>query len=502
MNTVELLRRVAESHPTADAFVDARGRRLSYGDWDRAADGIAAGLADHGVVSGDVVCLLMPSSPEYMVCYQALMRLGAITSGVNQRLGPEEVGHITALARPRLTVVDCEGRDLPLPAGRVIAWSQLAGFWDAPPPPLPSLHPRRPVVICWTGGTTGRPKGAVFDHESLAAVASMTGVLSAPFDRRLSPIPFPHVGTMTRAWDEIAKVITTVITPAPWTASEALRLIEVERVTVAQGVPTQWELMLRHPALWSTDLSSLRLAGIGGSRVPPDLLQRMRAVLGVPVVNRYAATETGGVISGTRPDDTDEVVVETVGRAAEGVELRVAGDDGTPLPGGRAGRVQVRSGAVMRGYWRDPEATSAALGPDGWASVGDVGQLDAAGNLTLVGREGERYVRGGYNVYPVEVERVLAGHDAVAQVTVVGAPDPVLGEVGVAYVVPAGRLDAEDLRTWVRGRLADYKVPDRVVLVEEMPLTAVGKVDRRALAARPVAVPGGGGPLPGRRRRK
>src|SRR5439155_2055587 len=204
-------------------------------------------------------------------------------------------------------------------SGVLLRWSDLAPYWAAPPPSLPSLRPRQPVLICWTGGTTGRPKGAVFDHENLAAVAAATGVLSAPFDRRLSPIPFAHVGTMTRAWDEISNVITTVITPPRWTAEDALRLVETERVTVAQGVPTQWELMMRDPALASTDLSSLRLAGVGGSRVPPDLLRRMRAVLGVPVVNRYASTEAGGVISGTRPGDPDAVASETAGPASERV---------------------------------------------------------------------------------------------------------------------------------------------------------------------------------------
>jgi len=483
-HTVELLRQVAARYPTVDAFVDAEGHRLSFGAWDRAADGVAAGLADHGVVAGDVVCLLVPSSLEYMVCYQAAMRLGAITIGVHIRLGRDEIEHIIRATTPRVTVVaDDEERVLPATAGTVVRSSQLARFWSADAPPLPTVRARQPVLICWTGGTTGRPKGAVFDHDSLAAVARATGALSAAFDRRLSPIPFAHVATMTRAWDEISRVITTVITPARWTAAAALRLIEQERVTVAQGVPTQWELMLRDPVIETADLSTVRLAGIGGSRVPPDLVQRMRAVLGVPVVNRYASTEAGGVISGTRPDDPEEVIVETVGRASDGVEVRVAEDDGTPRAVGEVGRVQVRSGAVMRGYWRDPDATGAVLDADGWLTVGDVGRLDAAGNLTLVGRLGECYLRGAYNVYPVEVERVLAEHDRVAAVAVVGAPDPVLGEIGVAYVVPVGTVDEHELQQFAGARLADYKVPDRVVVLDELPLTAVGKIDRRALAA-------------------
>ena len=487
-DTVSLLRDVASRHPTADAFVDAGGRRLSFSAWDRAADGVAAGLAELGVGAGDVVCLLLGSSLEYAICYQAAMRLGAVTSGVNTRLGPDEIAHILGVAAPRLTITPDDERVLPTSAGTTVPWSRLAPYVEADRVPMPNLTPDQPVVICWTGGTTGRPKGVWFDHDNLAAVSVATGVLSERFDRRLSPVPFAHVGTMTRAWDEISHVITTVITPVRWTAADSLRLIEAERVTVAQGVPTQWELMLRSPTLEATDLSSLRIAATGAARVTADLLRRMRAVLGVPVINRYASTEAGGVISGSRPGDPDEVVLETVGRPSDGVEIRVAGDDGEVLPVGGIGRVQVRSGAVMRGYWRDPEGTAAVLDADGWVTVGDVGRLDADGNLTLVGRDGERYLRGGYNVYPVEVERVLSEHPDVGEVAVVGVPDPVLGEIGFAFVVPAAPDDParaplpDDLRTWVGAHLADYKVPDRVVVLGEMPLTSVGKIDRRTLA--------------------
>jgi acyl-CoA synthetase (AMP-forming)/AMP-acid ligase II len=480
---VSLLRATSGRHSGVEAFVEASGERITFGGWDAAADGVAAGLADRGVVAGDVVCLLVPSSIRYMVCYQAVMRLGAITSGVNLRLGPSETSFILERSSPRATVVDDPpARRLPPEAGEVVAWAELEDWLGAGPPPLPVLGADRPVAICWTGGTTGRPKGVLFDQANLAAMAGAAGVLSAPFDRRLSPLPFAHVGTMTRAFDEIGRVITTVITPSRWSAAEAVRLLAEERVTVAQGVPTQWELMLREPGLADADLSSLRLAASGASRVPPDLLRRMRAALGVPVVNRYASTEAA-VISGTRPDDPEEVVTETVGRPEPSVELRVIDEEGRPQPAGVVGRVQVRSGAVMKGYWRDPVATAEVLGADGWLTVGDLGALESSGNLRFMGRDGDVYLRGAYNVYPVEVERELAEHPRVAQATVVAAPDPVLGEVGVAYVVADGEVAADELIGWVGERLADYKRPDHVVFVEEFPLTTLGKVDRRQLTA-------------------
>lgn len=482
-DAVGLLRVTARRHPGADAFIESSGERISFSEWDAAADGVAAALAERGVVAGDVVCLLLPSSIRYMVCYQAAMRLGAVTSGINLRLGPSETGFIFERATPRVTVVD-ERSERPLPpaAGSVVEWPALERWLDAAPPPLAALGGASPVAICWTGGTTGRPKGVLFDQANLAAVAEASGVLSAPFDRRLSPLPFAHVGTMTRAFDEIGQVITTVITPPRWSAAEAIRLMAEHRVTVAQGVPTQWELMLREPALADADLSSLRLAASGASRVPADLLRRMRAALGVPVINRYASSEAA-VICGTRPDDPDEVVTETLGRPEPSVELRIVDDDGHPVAAGEVGRVQVRSRAVMRGYWRDPEATAEVLGADGWLTVGDLGTIGEDGNLRFMGRMGDTYLRGAYNVYPVEVERELAEHPLVAQAAVVAAPDPVLGEIGVAYVVAEGEVGAEELAGWVGGRLADYKKPDHVVFVDEFPLTTLGKVDRRQLAA-------------------
>jgi acyl-CoA synthetase (AMP-forming)/AMP-acid ligase II len=481
-DTVALMHQTVTEHPDVDAFVESDGTRISYADWDRAADGIAAALADRGVRAGDVVCLMLASSIRYMVCYQASMRLGAITTGINQRLGSVEVASIIASAQPRLVIVDEDGPRPPAGVASVL-WSELMPWWDAPAPSLPVLHAEDIAVLCWTGGTTGQPKGVMFDHDNLRAIAGAAGSLSAPLDRRLSPLSFAHVGTMTRAWDEISRAMTTVLTPARWTAGDALRLIGTERVTVAQGVPTQWELMLRHPDFAGTDLSSLRLAAMGGSRAPVDLIQRMRLVLGVPVINRYASTEAA-VISGSVPGDTDQVVVETVGRPGNGVSLRLVDDDGAPVPTGTVGRVQVRSAAVMRGYWNDPAATSAAVSPEGWLTVGDLGRLDAEGNLSLVGRLGEMFVRGGYNIYPIEVERVLAEHPAVRQVSVVARPDSVLGEAAVAFVVLDGAADSDELRDWVRARLADYKTPDEVVALDELPVTSLGKIDRRALVDR------------------
>ncbi len=272
---VEIHRAAARVNGDVEAYVEPgtaeRTRRvLTFAGLDRAADGVAGLLAAHGVGPGTVVCLLLPSCIDYMVTYAAAARLGAITSGINLRLGAPEVASILERTRPVVTVVD-DVVDVPVgPLGKVLTRSECTAAADGPPPEWwPELASSDPVAVVWTSGTTGLPKGAVFDHDNLRAVAEGTDVLSEPGDRRLSPLPFAHVGSMTRAWDEAANGITTVITPTPWRAADAVPVMERERITVAQGVPTQWALVLGRPGIGerrsvlSADRRHRRLEGAG-----------------------------------------------------------------------------------------------------------------------------------------------------------------------------------------------------------------------------------------------
>jgi acyl-CoA synthetase (AMP-forming)/AMP-acid ligase II len=500
---VSVLREAAAVNGDVEAYVEpavagAPRRSLTFSAWDRAADGVAGLLALHGVDKGDVVCLLLPSSIDYAVVYAALQRLGAITSGINPRMGAAEVASIVERAAPVLAVVDPEAGSLPS-AGAVATLSraEAAAAWQgAAPDRWPELAPHDPVAVVWTSGTTGRPKGALFDHANLAAVARGTDVLSQPGDRRLSPLPFAHVGYMTRTWDEAAHAVTTVITPTPWRADDAVRIIAEEGVTVGQGVPTQWALMLGRTELDRADLSTLRIAGTGAARVPAVLVAEMRHRLGVPVVVRYTSTEAS-LGTGTTLESSDEEVATTVGRPVPGVEVAIVDDEGRAVPDGEVGRVLLRSDAVMRGYWGrgpgrgrsvseliDAEATATVLAADGWLTTGDFGVRTRTGNLQLAGRAHERYIRGGYNVYPAEVEEVLATHPSVARVAVTGVADEVLGEVGVAVVVAqaGARPDLSELRAHCARSLSDYKAPDALVVADEIPLTPMMKVDPVRLA--------------------
>ncbi len=490
-NTAELLRIAAREHPEREAYVHGE-KRASYAWLDRAADGFAATLIDLGVAPGAVVCLMLPSSIKFAACYLGALRAGAVTSAINLRLGVNEQASILARTEPAVTVLG-DGAEIPpgADAGKVLHVSELGTtlrrepFADAH---LPAIAPTDAACIVWTSGTTGAPKGAVYDHARMAAISRNMGQLTEPADRRLVVLPFAHVGYMTRMWDELANGTTIVIAGEPWSAAETLRLIREEDITMGTGVPTQWELVLAHEDLARTDFSRLRVCGIGGAAISPDLVRRMRETLGCPVISRYTSTEAG-VTTSTVVGDEDEIVATTVGRPAPEVELRIVtpGSAGhTAVPSGEVGEVICRSPAMMRGYWRDDELTATVIDPEGWLHTGDLGTVDPDGNVRIVGRLKEMYIRGGYNVYPTEVEAVLAEHPSVSQVAVVGLPDPVLGEVGAVFAVaadPAAPPRLADLRDWCRARIADYKAPDRLVVVDALPVTAMHKIDKAALRA-------------------
>jgi acyl-CoA synthetase (AMP-forming)/AMP-acid ligase II len=279
---------------------------------------------------------------------------------------------------------------------------------------------------------------------------------------------------MFKLWDQLTWGTTLVVPPTPWSAAGMFDVLRTERITVAGAVPTQWAKLLEIEDAGRESLPHLRIGVVATAPASPELVRRVRQRIGVPLVVRFAMTECP-TICGTAPDDPPEIQSATVGRPAAGMEVRVD-DDGV---------VEVRGPCVMRGYWRNPVLTAEVL-REGWLRTGDIGTLDGNGYLSIVGRTGDMYIRGGYNVHPVEVERVLAAHPDVKEAVVVGRSAPVIGEIGVAFVVPVDATNPptlQELRVWVSAQLADYKAPDDVVVVDALPLTAMLKPDRAALRA-------------------
>ena len=463
------LKQTAAREPDTVAFVDG-DRRLTYAEWDWLSDRAAFSLWAEGIRTGDTVALLLNASLTYPIAYLGAAKIGAITVGINTRLGAREIDHILDDSRARALVTDRDGYTDPMvfdperlnrPGGSIEV----------------ALTPDDPVAIVYTSGTTGLPKGACYTNRALAAVKEIERAVD-PVDhpKTLGGTPMAHMGFMTKIGAHIARASTTVLM-REWSARAALETIERERLTWLGGVPTQLALMLMHPDFGSFDVSSLRSCLIGGAPASPDLVRQIRQGFGVPVTVRYSCTELA-MATGTRAGDPDVVVAQTVGRPLPGIDLKVIdqNDEGV-------GEVIVRSPTMMRGYWHNDAATKAAIDAHGFFHTGDLGRIDGTGNLHLAGRTKEMYIRGGYNVYPVEVEDVLREHPKVALVAVIGVPDDVLGERGRAVIVPNGEPPTlDELREWVRARIADYKAPDELEVRTELPITAMFKVDKRALA--------------------
>lgn len=483
---------VAQQFPEVLAYVEG-DQRMTFAEWFRRSDALATDLLHGGLQAGDVVSILLPSSIDYAVMFGAAVLAGAVVTGLNTRLGVKEVEAILGQLHSHTIVVDPDSFSFPVvdfaqraPHQRILLRAHMKTSRGGEETQYHRVLRKSddPVVIIWTSGTTGIPKGAWFDHRSMLAAVASAGVMSRGFDVKLVSTPFAHAGYMAKMWDQIAWVTTAVISPQPWCAADMLRLLIDERVTVAGGVPTQWAKLLQEPGIDSADLSHLRLGLVATAPASPELIERVAATIGCPLVVRYAMTESPS-ITGTEPHDDPQVQTRTVGRAQFGMSVQVVDDGGHQVSVGSVGRVRVRGSCVMRGYWNNPTLTTACLDTKGWLTSTDLGRFDALGNLVLVGRTNDMYIRGGYNVYPLEIENLLAEHPAVDRAAVVGVPAAVIGEMGVAFVVPVDFQSPptlNDVRFWVSQHLADYKMPDRLEIVSELPLTAMMKVDRQVLS--------------------
>ncbi len=488
----ETLREAARRFGDRPAIVAEEGWSLTYGQLDGITDQVAAGLRARGIGEGDVVSLLLPAVPEHFVAYLALAKLGAVTAAVNPKLSPNEREAVLDVAGPKLVLATEElapGTDaaieLVAPATDADQLLPVLRAADHEPPPL-ATDPDRPVAIVFTSGTTGIPKGAVFCGRQIAFITSCdVGDAWGGGGRSIAGSALAHLGPTTKLAGNIQRGSTQYLTRA-FKASETLRRIAELQIAAVGGVPTQVALMLRDPDFDSYDLSSVKAIIMGGGPAAPALVREARQRFGVPVAVRYSCTEAG-IGTGTAFTDPDEDAEISVGRAQPGVTMSVVDTDGHPVPDGEIGEVCLASPAVMSGYYNDPVATAAALGADGEVRTGDLGYVDEKGRLRLAGRARERYVRGGYNVHPMEVEAVLTEHPAVAAVAVVGRDDPVMGEIGVAVMVPVTGAEPpslEELRQFAGAQLARYKLPDRLVTTDALPLTAMDKLDRRTLERR------------------
>jgi fatty-acyl-CoA synthase len=503
----ENLARTARAHAEREALVEcASGRRWTWAELDRDVDALARGLIAAGLEKGDRVGVWSPNCAEWTLAQYATARVGVVLVNVNPAYRTHElafaVNHsglrllIAASsfktsdyramvaevrddcpALERVVFVDTDDWDVLVEGGRGVAD-------DALPTRASTLHPDDPINIQYTSGTTGYPKGATLSHRNILNNGYLTTELIhlGPDDRLCIPVPFYHCFGMVMGNLGCTSHGTTMVIPAPGFDPElTLRAIAAERCTGVYGVPTMFIAMQNHPTFAEHDLSSLRTGIMAGAVCPVEVMRRCIDDMGMTeVAIAYGMTETSPVSCQTRSDDDLERRTASIGRVHPHVELRVVDPvTGGTAPRGEPGELCTRGYSVMTGYWEDDEKTAEAIDGDGWMHTGDLAVMRPDGYCTIVGRIKDMVIRGGENVYPREVEEFLYGHPDVEDVQVIGVPDPRYGEELCAWIrmrEGSAPLDAEAVRAFAAGKLAHFKVPRYVKVVEAFPMTVTGKV--------------------------
>jgi acyl-CoA synthetase (AMP-forming)/AMP-acid ligase II len=510
-STPELVTVAAERFGDAEALVDG-GTRLSFRELAADVRRAAKAFVAAGVAPGDRVGIWAPNVGEWVAAALGIHAAGAVLVPVNTRFKGEEAAEVLGRSGARLvlSVTGFLGTDYvgvlsaidgieqvvvlrgEAPDGTT-AWENfLAGGEGADDAEVDrrsaAVGPDDASDIIFTSGTTGRPKGVVASHgQTLRAFDDWSRIVGLrEGDRYLIVNPFFHTFGYKAGFLACLMRGATIVPHAVFDVPSVLARVAEERISMIPGPPTLYASILDAPDRASLDLSSLRLAVTGAAPVPVALIERMREELTFEtVLTAYGLTEATGVVTICREDDDPETISRTSGRAIPDVEVRIVDDAGAEVARGAPGEIVVRGYNVMQGYFEDPEATAEAIDEQGWLHTGDIGVMDDGGNVTITDRKKDMFVVGGFNAYPAEIEGTLLRHPAVGQVAVVGVPDDRMGEVGMAFVIPrpGEAVDGDELLAWARERMANYKVPRRVAVVDALPLNASGKVLKHELRA-------------------
>ena len=464
---------------------------LSYAALDAAAARAAGLLRAHGVGAGDRIGLQMPNVPYFPIVFFGALRLGAVVVPLNPLLKDREVAHALADSGARVHVAWFQFAE----AGRGGAKAAGAEYVDVKPgefepllggaEPVAAVADRAdddPAAIVYTSGTTGTPKGAVLMHSNLMAGARVGRDLvdAGPDDVCLAVLPLFHVFGMNSIMNVTIQAGALLTLVPRFEPGKVLEVIQRDRVTTFGGVPTMYTALLHHPERDRFDASSLDLCVAGGSALPVEVLRGFDEAFGAKVLEGYGLTETTGMASFNLPDR--ERKPGTIGVPVGGTEMKVVDDDDNDLPMGERGEIVMRGPFVMKGYWNNEPATGEAM-RDGWFRTGDVAVVDEDGYFSIVDRKKDLIIRGGYNVYPRELEEVLYEHPAVLEAAVLGVPHESLGEeVGAVVVLKDGESAGEDeIRDYMKQRVAAYKYPRVVWFAEELPKGPTGKILKREI---------------------
>jgi len=486
--------------------------KLSYAELDAARLQAARALAAMGLTKGERIAIWAPNMHQWIIAALGAQTIGGVMVPLNTRLKGSEAAYILRASGARwlFTVPEflgnhypalLQGEDLPALEGMVVmegeaatgtqSWSQFLARADEVgvsevQARAAALTAEDPLDILFTSGTTGKPKGVVTAHgQNLQAFAIWSETVGLRSDDNYLIInPFFHSFGYKAGW--LAAIITgaCILPVRSFDLDAVLEQIPRDRISMIPGPPTIYQSLLAHPRRADYDLSSLRLAVTGAAPVPVALVQKMRQELGFEVVvTAYGLTETCGVVSICRQDDSAERISHSSGRAMPGVEMKCVDGEGNTVAAGQEGEIWCRGFNVMQGYLDNPEETARTMAPDGWLKTGDVGVMDDDGYVRITDRIKDMFIVGGFNCYPAEIENILCDMPGVARAAVIGVADERLGEVARVYIVTSGNttLGEADVIDWCRENMANYKVPRSVRFLDEFPMNAGGKVLKNEL---------------------
>ena len=494
MNVAKALERTARFFPARDALV-SRGRRWSYAELERAAGQAAAGFARLGLGVGDRACLLLPNGPEFAIAYYGLQKVGAIPISLNVMLKADEIAYIVGDASASLFVVDAalagslperertpSLRNLVVSGGEVeLADLSFDYLLAGEPRRAVDVEPDATAAILYTSGTTGRPKGAMLSHANVVANSFATKhyMKMTPEDRLLCALPLFHVFGQNFIMNASVTAGSTLILHERFVPDGIVAALGGDGITVFYGVPTMYIHLLNDPRLTREVLRTLRVCFSAAAAMPQEISERWYERTGLHVVEGYGLTECSPFAAFNHEW---QFRFGSVGTPVEGVEIRIMDAEDAEVPIGELGEICIRGPIVMQGYFGRPEDTAEAL-RGGWLHSGDIGRVDEDGYVYIVDRVKDMINVAGFKVYPREVEEVLFTHPGVREVAVLGMPDALYGEQVRAVVVPRpeARPSAEELVEYCRTRIAEYKVPRAVELVDALPKSPTGKILKREL---------------------
>ncbi|MBN1689611.1 MAG: acyl--CoA ligase [Dehalococcoidia bacterium] len=502
----DLFKEHVKQKPDAEAFI-FNDRRITWKEYDLQTDRVAQGLLNLGVKKGDRVGIYMPSWPEYLFTYLGSTKIGATAVPVSWRFTPDEIKFVINNSGSSVLVMSAGYRDMDmlknlqavrddLPSLKHIivleedkALPGMIAFDKFITNPKPELDKAKeaveledPVIFIYTSGTTGVPKAAILTHKNLLAYVNwMINICYILGDNTvLMNGPLNHVGGAVMGVINCLASGNRLVMMDVFDPVKTLEIIQKEKVTVLGQVPAMYALELLNPDVEKYDLSSIILAIVSSSPCPSELITAIQKRMGVTPQNAYGLTEVSGAVTCTRIEDGEEKLKYSVGAPQAGIELSIKGDDGNAVPHGEVGEICIKGDAVMKGYWQRPDEDAKVFDKEGFFHTGDMGKLDAESCLTIVGRKKEMFIRGGENVYPPEIEEALAQHPDVFLAAVIGRPDPVMGEVGRAYIMPRPGTNptAEGIKAFLKDKLVKYKIPEDIIFRTELPLTPVGKIKK------------------------